>query len=188
MITYSINAHPVIALMFSQTGTDVLPRRDEGSDRPSVTIEPHRIMVPTRTRTQAAGLKVRCRYHYTTAAHICHYVCFLGQWIYCRHSYKATMFGWPRKFRSTSGTRGTQRYWWLCPIDFWNFFNMYVFEVKKSISDIHSELPCSGDLENLGNYRYKRHLKVLMIVSYRFLKFLHYICFRSQGIHFWHSY
>ena len=25
MITYSINAHPVIALMFSQTGTDVLP-------------------------------------------------------------------------------------------------------------------------------------------------------------------
>ena len=70
MITYSINAHPVIALMFSQTGTDVLPRRDEGSDKPSATIEPHRIMVPTRTRTQAAGLKVRCRYHYTTAAHI----------------------------------------------------------------------------------------------------------------------
>ena len=69
-ITYSINAHPVIALMFSQTGTDVLPRRDEGSDKPSPTIEPHRIMVPTRTRTQAAGLKVRCRYHYTTAAHI----------------------------------------------------------------------------------------------------------------------
>ena len=69
MITYSINAHPVIALMFSQTGTDVLPRRDEGSDKPSATIEPHRIMVPTRTRTQAAGLKVRCRYRYTTVAH-----------------------------------------------------------------------------------------------------------------------
>ena len=77
MITYSINAHPAIALMFSQTGTDVLPRRDEGSDKPSATIEPHRIMVPTRTRTQTAGLKVRCRYHYTTAAHIivmgCHF-------------------------------------------------------------------------------------------------------------------
>ena len=70
MITYSINAHPVIALMFSQSGTDVLPWRDEGSDKPRATIEPHRIMVPTRTRTQAAGLKVRCRYHYTTAAHI----------------------------------------------------------------------------------------------------------------------
>ena len=69
MITYSINAHPVIALMFSQTGTDVLPRRNEGSDKPSASIEPHSIMVPTRTRTQAARLKVRCRYHYTTAAH-----------------------------------------------------------------------------------------------------------------------
>ena len=32
-----------------------------------------RIMVLTRTRTQAAGLKVRCRYHYTTAAHILTY-------------------------------------------------------------------------------------------------------------------
>ena len=63
MITYSINAHPAIALMFSQTGTDVLPRRDEGSDASRATIEPHRIMVPTRTQTQAA----RCRY--TTAAH-----------------------------------------------------------------------------------------------------------------------
>ena len=69
MITYSINVHPVIALMFSQTGTDVLPRRDEGSDKPSATIEPHRILVQTRTRTQAAGLKVRCRFCYTTVAH-----------------------------------------------------------------------------------------------------------------------
>ena len=78
MITYSINAHPVIALMFSQTGTGVLPRRDEGSDKPSATIEPHRIMVQNRTRTQAAGLKVRCRYHFTTALplyyrHPCHH-------------------------------------------------------------------------------------------------------------------
>ena len=70
MITYSINAHPVIALMFSQTGTDVLPRRDEGSDKPSATIEPHRIIAPSRTRTRAAGLKVRCRNHYTTATHM----------------------------------------------------------------------------------------------------------------------
>ena len=27
---------------------------------------------------------------------------------------------------------------------------MYVFEVKKSIADIPTELPCSGDRENLG--------------------------------------
>ena len=44
----------------------------------------------------------------------------------------------------------TWRYWWLCPIDFHNFFIVYVFEVKKFISDILTELPCSGDLENLG--------------------------------------
>ena len=71
MITYSINVHPVVALMFSRTGTNVLPLRDEGSDKPSATIEPHRIMVPrlpTRIWTRAAGLKVRCHNHYTTAA------------------------------------------------------------------------------------------------------------------------
>ena len=28
----------------------------------------------------------------------------------------------------------------------WNFFNMYVFEVKESIAGIPTELPCSGYL------------------------------------------
>ena len=37
------------------------------------------------------------------------------------------------------------------------------------------------------NFRYRRYLKVLMIVSYEFLKFLHYLCFREWGIHFWYS-
>ena len=32
--------------MFSQTGTDVLPRMDDGLDKPIATIEPHRIRVP----------------------------------------------------------------------------------------------------------------------------------------------
>ena len=36
------------------------------------------------------------------------------------------------------------RFWQL------NFFTVYVFEVKKSIADISTELPCSGDLKNLG--------------------------------------
>ena len=31
-----------------------------------------------------------------------------------------------------------------------NLFEIYVFEVKESISDIPTELPCSGDLENPG--------------------------------------
>ena len=38
------------------------------------------------------------------------------------------------------------------------------------------------------NFRYRRYLKVLMIVSYEFLKFSHYLCFRGWGIHFWYSY
>ena len=47
MITYAVNAHPVVALMFTQTVTVVRLRMDEDSDKPSATIEPHRIMVPT---------------------------------------------------------------------------------------------------------------------------------------------
>ena len=79
-----------------------------------------------------------------------HYLCFRGQGIHFWYSYWATMFGWPRKSRSTSGTGGTWRYWWLCLINFWNFFTIYVFEVREFISDIPTELPCSGDLENPG--------------------------------------
>ena len=30
------------------------------------------------------------------------------------------------------------------------FSTIYVFEIKKSIADISTELPCSGDFENLG--------------------------------------
>ena len=39
-----------------------------------------------------------------------HYLCFWGQGILCWHSYGATMFGGPQKFRSPSGSRGFQRY------------------------------------------------------------------------------
>ena len=60
------------------------------------------------------------------------------------------MFGWPRKSRSISGLRGTLRYWWLCLMDFHNFFSIYVFGVKESIADIPTELPCLDDLKNLG--------------------------------------
>ena len=31
-----------------------------------------------------------------------------------------------------------------------NLFEIYVFEVKESISDIPTEIPCLGDLENPG--------------------------------------
>ena len=55
--------------MFSPTSTYVLPGRDKGSDKPSATIEPNRIMVPSKISTWAAGLKVKCRNNYSTTAH-----------------------------------------------------------------------------------------------------------------------
>ena len=79
-----------------------------------------------------------------------HYLCFRGWGIHFWYSYWATMFRWPRKSRSTSGTGGTWRYWWLCLMNFRNFSTIYVFEGGESISDISTELPCSGDLENPG--------------------------------------
>ena len=78
------------------------------------------------------------------------YLCFRGQGIHFWYCYWATMIGWLRKSKSTSGTGDTWRYWWLCLIDFWNFFTIYVFEVKESIAYIPTELPCLGDLENPG--------------------------------------
>ena len=43
---------------------------------------------------------------------------------------KATMFGWPWKSRSTSGSEVGN--WWLCLMDLYTFFYVYVFEVTKS--------------------------------------------------------
>ena len=65
-------------------------------------------------------------------------------------------------------------------MDFHNFFSIYVFEVKESIYDISTGLPCSVDLENRDQLPV---LEVLMILSYKFLKFLQYSCSQGQGIH-----
>ena len=115
-----------------------------------------------------------------------HYLWFRGQGIHCWHSQWAAMFGWPWKSKSTSGTGGTRRYWWLCLIDFWNFFSIYVFEVKESIADIPTKLPCLGDLENQGQLPVQ---EVLMILSCEFSQFLQYSCFlrsRNPLLHsFW---
>ena len=77
---------------------------------------------------------------------------------------------------------------------FWKLFHYSCFEVRESIADISTELLCLGDLENLRStsVRFKGDSKVLMIVSYgfsqflrevlvvlsnKFLKFLHYSIF-----------
>ena len=79
------------------------------------------------------------------------YSCFWVQEIHCWYFYRATMFGWPRKSRYTSGSTRTRRYCWLCLVEFWNFFTNYVFEVREFFADIPTELPCLRDLENTGH-------------------------------------
>ena len=41
-----------------------------------------------------------------------------------------------------------ERYWWFCLMNFWNFHTIRVSEVRGSIDDISTELPCLGNLEN----------------------------------------
>ena len=81
-----------------------------------------------------------------------HYSCFWGQGIHCWYFFIATMFRWPRKSRKksrkTSGPARTQGYWWLCFVDFRNFFTIHVFKVRNSFDDIPTELPCLGDFKN----------------------------------------
>ena len=113
------------------------------------------------------------------------YSCFRGQGIQCWYFYRATLFELPRKSRSTSSSRVPRRYWWLYLMDFHHFFAIYVFEVKESIVGILSELPCFTDLENPSQLPV---WKILVILSYKFLKFSHYSCFWGQGIHCWYFY
>ena len=70
-------------------------------------------------------------------------------------------------------------------MDFHNFDNVYVFKVEESIADISTELSCLRDLENPSQLPV---WKVLMILSYEFLKFSQYSCFRGREIHGWYFY
>ena len=64
--------------------------------------------------------------------------------------FKATIFEWPRKSRSTSGLGGTQGYWWLGLTVFRNFSIPNIFGVKKPIPRCFSKLLCPSDPKNLG--------------------------------------
>ena len=55
------------------------------------------------------------------------------------------------KIQEDSRSSTYSGYWLLCLVDFWNFFTIYVFEVRGSFDDIPTELPCLGDLTNSGH-------------------------------------
>ena len=52
-----------------------------------------------------------------------------------------------------------ERYWWYCLINCWNSQTFHVFEVRESIADISTELPCSSYLKNLGQLPVQGYLK-----------------------------
>ena len=58
------------------------------------------------------------------------------------------MFQLPRKSKSTSGSRGSLLM--ILSYKFLKFFHYPCFEVRESIADISTELPCLGDLESPG--------------------------------------
>ena len=71
-----------------------------------------------------------------------------------------------------------KRYWWYCLINSWHFQTIHVFEVRESIADISTELPCLSYLKNLGQLPV---WEVLMILSYEFLKFFTLFVFSRSG-------
>ena len=98
------------------------------------------------------------------------------------HHNTLTNISTPRKFRSPSSTGGTR---WYCVL--------YIFEIWSLCMFLRSRSPLPTFLLSYHiwvtskiqvNFRFNRYSKVLMIVSYRFSQFLHYLCFRSQRIHF----
>ena len=116
------------------------------------------------------------------------YLCFRGQGIHFWHSYWATMFGWPRNSRSTSGSTGSLGYWSLCLMDFHNFFSIMFSRSRNPFLTFLLSYLVRVTSKIQLNFRFNRYSEVLIIVSYRFSQFLQYLCFRGQGIHFWHSY
>ena len=113
------------------------------------------------------------------------YSCFRGQEIRCWYSYWATMFGWPRKSRSTSGTEGTDD----CVLWIFEISSLFKFSRVRNpflIFLLSYHVWVTSKIQ--VNFRYRRYSKVLMILSHEFSKFLKYSCFRGQEIHCWHSY
>ena len=69
-------------------------------------------------------------------------------------------------------------------MDFHIFYTICVFKVKETTGDIPTELPCLSDLENPSQLAVR---EVLMILSYTFLKFSQYSCFRINCWYFYRA-
>ena len=79
-----------------------------------------------------------------------HYLCFRGQRILFWHYWWATMLEKSRKSRSTSGSRGSQRYWSFCLMNFWNFFTIHVLRSRNPLLIFLPGYPIWVTSEKLG--------------------------------------
>ena len=58
--------------------------------------------------------------------------------------------------------------------------DLYVFEMRNPFLTLLLSYHACVTVKIQINFRYRRYLTALMIVSYEFLKFLHYLCFRGE--------
>ena len=105
--------------------------------------------------------------------------------INCWHFYWATLFAWSRKSKSISGSRGTDD----SVLKIFEIFTLFMFLRSGNpllifLQSYHVLVTSKIQV----NFRFSRYSEVLVIVSCRFLKFTHYLCFWGQGIFCWHSY
>ena len=119
------------------------------------------------------------------------YLCFQDQGIHCWHSYWATMFVWPRKSKSTSGSRGTLRYLLMIVSYGFSQFLQYLYMFSRSSYSLLAILPSyhvwmtSKISANPGTGGTLRYWWLCLIDFHNFFTSL---CFWDQGIHCWHSY
>ena len=115
-----------------------------------------------------------------------HFFCYQGQGIHCWHSYWATMFEWPWKFKSNSGSRSILV---ILSHKFSKFFIQFMFLKSGYLLLIFLRRYHAWVTSKIQvDFRFNRYSEVLVNVSCRFLIFLHFLCFWGQGILGWHSF
>ena len=107
-----------------------------------------------------------------------HCLCFQSRGIHFRHFYWATMFAWSRKCKSTSGSRGTDdSVLWIFEI-----FTLFMFSRSGNPLLIFLQSYHVWETSKIQvDFRFKTYSEVLVNVSYSFLKFLDYSCFKNLG-------
>ena len=81
-----------------------------------------------------------------------------------------------------------ERYWWFCFINFWNFHTIHILRSGNPLLIFLHSYHVQVTSQIQVDFQSNTYSEVLVIVSCRFLKFLHYLRFWGQRILWWHSY